>query len=118
MQATMVSVGNTIDFTNGGTALAAGTVHTIGGISGIIKSDVPANAKGTMHISGIARIVKTNANLNAVGALVYWDADGDPLGGTAGSGAAVTVSTSNGLLGRTIETAAADVGSVLVKLWG
>jgi predicted RecA/RadA family phage recombinase len=47
---------------------------------------------------------------------VYWDADGDPVGGTAGSGACTATSTDNTLIGKAMVAKASGGALVRVKL--
>jgi len=84
--------GNYIDYTNTGNAITAGTPTLIGGdIVGIPQGDIAAtNGTGAMQVKGIAKIVATTAVGN-IGDPVWWDSDGDPYGGTSGSGAATTL---------------------------
>ena len=46
----------------------------------------------------------------------YWDADGNPVGGVAGSGAVTNVATGNIRIGRFAEAAAAGDGVAVVEL--
>lgn len=47
---------------------------------------------------------------------VYWDEDGNPVGGVAGSGAVTTTSTANLYLGRAAEAAASGDALAVVEL--
>ena len=51
-----------------------------------------------------------------VGNAVYWDADGDPVGGTAGTGAATTTAAGNTYMGVAALAAAETAGTVRVRL--
>lgn len=66
---------------------------------------------------GVYDVVKANGAITA-GALVYWDEDGSPQGGTASSGAATTTSGSNTLLGKATQAAADTAEVVRVVLMG
>ncbi len=113
MQATFVQDGKTIDHTPS-VAVGAGTVVVRGRLVGIANNDIPANVKGALAVEGVFAMVKKNEEI-ADGAAVYWDADGDPYTGTAGSGAA-TGSVSDVLAGFAVGTAAATALTVNVKL--
>lgn len=52
-------------------------------------SDIAANVKGAVYIEGIFKI-QAAAVTGVIDTVVGWDEDGDPYGGTAGSGAATT----------------------------
>lgn len=85
MQSRTLSAGNRIDHTPG-SAVAAGTVIPIGSyLIGVADLDIPADKLGALDIMGLRISVKDNGDF-ARGDAVYWDADGDPYGGTAGTG--------------------------------
>lgn len=73
-------------------AVLSGTVVVLGGYIGIPVNDIAANALGSLQIEGIYKVPKTTAAW-LVGLPVYWNATGDPDGGTAGSGAANQLGT-------------------------
>jgi predicted RecA/RadA family phage recombinase len=103
-QATFVSLGNAIDYTPG-SAVAAGHVVVQSTLPGFARTPIPANALGSLGVAGIYDIVKVTGAINA-GVAVYWDVNGDPVGGTAGTGALTTTSTGNAYLGKTVRAAA------------
>ncbi|MEL6613939.1 MAG: capsid cement protein, partial [Bacteroidota bacterium] len=51
-------------------------------------------------------------------AKAYWDADGDPVGGTAGSGAVTNVATDNVFIGYFADAAADTDEEAVVHLTG
>jgi predicted RecA/RadA family phage recombinase len=114
MQAVLVSEGNLIDYTPG-SAVVAGQVVVQGSVVGIASGPIAANTPGALNTSGLYKVVKVVGAITA-GVNVYWDADGDPVGGTAGTGAVTTVSTGNTLIGWAIAAAASGDATVLVKL--
>jgi predicted RecA/RadA family phage recombinase len=71
-------------------AVTGGTLTQIGKLVGVPNQDVAANVLAGFRIDGIFAIVATS-DTGAVGDDVYWDADGDPVVGTAGSGACTTI---------------------------
>lgn len=75
-----------IDYTPAA-AVTAGDVVVVGGIAGIPANDIAANALGAIQTRGVFKVPKTTAAWT-VGLAVYWNATGDPDGGTAGTGAA------------------------------
>ena len=56
------------------------------------------------------------AGVIAEGTDIYWDADGDPVGGTAGTGCATTVSTDNTYMGKSVAAAGSSDETVRVRL--
>ncbi|MCL4198991.1 MAG: DUF2190 family protein [Phycisphaerales bacterium] len=103
-QATFISQGNAIDYTPG-SAVAAGQVVVQSTLPGFAHTPIAANALGSLGMAGIYDIVKVTGAIDA-GVAVYWDANGDPVGGTAGTGALTTTSTGNAYLGKTVRAAA------------
>ena len=59
---------------------------------------------GVLATMGIFDVAKASEEI-ASGAEVYWDRDGTPVGGTAGSGAATTTATGNTYMGTAIRGA-------------
>lgn len=49
-------------------------------------------------------------------AIVYWDADGDPIGGTSGAGGCTATSTANIRIGRCVVAAASGDARVIVEM--
>jgi len=103
---------------------AAGDVVLLGTIPAVVKRDIDfsENPLGTVTIGAAGEVwmVPQKAEIIADGAAVYWDPTGDPVTGTAGTGAATGTATDN-LIGTaaavqmngTTDTAATD-GYVLV----
>lgn len=118
MQATRISEGRAIDYAPVAD-VTAGTVVVQGTLVGVPGNDIVAKANGTrfgaLAIEGVFNVVKATGAITA-GAGVYWDADGNPLGGTAGTGAATTVSTSNTFMGYATRAAAETDTTVQVLL--
>jgi len=111
-QARRISAGQQFDHTPVAD-VAAGAVVIVGSVAGVAARPIAAGTLGALELEGIFDIVKVNGVI-AAGSIVYWDADGDPQGGTAGSGAATTTSTSNTFLGYTIADAGATDETVRV----
>ena len=110
-----VSDGNVMSFV-AGADYSTGDVVVVGSIVGVALADVDNGDTGTMAVGGERTVPAATAEITA-GAKVYWDADGDPVGGTAGSGAATATSTApNVLMGYAIATKAAGGGTVKVLL--
>jgi predicted RecA/RadA family phage recombinase len=104
---------NVIDYTPG-SAVSVGDVVVIGTILGIAHQDIASGALGSLAIDGgIYDVVKITGSISQW-TLVYWNATGDPVGGTAGTGAATTTAGSNNLLG--IAIAAAGSSDTTVRI--
>lgn len=93
----------------------SGQVVVVGSLVGISMTDVPDGSSGQLAVEGVFDVPAATAEIT-VGAPVYWDADGNPVGGTAGSGAATATDTANTLMGHAIAAKAATLGTVRVKL--
>lgn len=84
-----VSQGESIDYTPG-SAVAAGDVVVLGTrLVAIAIHAIAANVLGALCTRGFFKVPKVTGSISA-GAALYYDADADPLGGTAGSGAFTT----------------------------
>jgi len=113
-QAQFVHIGDAIDHTPAAD-VAAGDVVEVGTLPLVARHDIPAGALGSLAMKGVFDVVKATGAIT-VGALVYWDNDGDPVGGVADSGAATTTPTDNNVMGRAVAAAASADETVRVKL--
>jgi len=113
-QATYSHIGNTIDYTPA-SDVEAGQVVVVGNLVGVASRPIASGELGAIAVRGVFDVVKANVAISA-GDAVYWDADGDPVGGEAGSGAATNVSTDNTFMGYAVADAAAADGTVRVTL--
>lgn len=114
-QANYVQDAGAIDHTPG-SDVAAGDVVLLGNGVGIAKRAISSGVLGTLHTEGvfdIAAVTDAMTDDNRI----YWDPDGDPVGGTAGTGAA-TESQLGVYLGRAIGDKAAAGTTVRVQLVG
>ena len=109
-----VQDGRVIPFT-AAADVVSGQVVVVGSLVGVSLADVANGATGQMAVEGVFDIPAATAAINA-GAAVYWDADGDPVGGTSGSGAATATDTANTLMGYALATKGSGGGTVRVKL--
>ncbi len=66
-------------------------------------------------MAGIFDVAKAAVAFTA-GAAVYWDADGNPVGGTAGSGAATTAASGNKFMGFAVAAAGETASTVRISL--
>jgi predicted RecA/RadA family phage recombinase len=81
-----VESGDRIDFTPASAVTAGDLVDLGGGLIGYTDNDVAANQLGTASLNGIRRGVKSTGAIPK-DQMVYWNPTGNPIGGTAGSGA-------------------------------
>jgi predicted RecA/RadA family phage recombinase len=102
-QARFIQEGEAIDYTPA-SAVAAGAVVVVGAHVGITKNPILANALGAIAIEGLFDVVKVTGVIND-GAAIYWDADGNPLNGTPGTGAATITSAGNTFMGFAVGAA-------------
>ena len=98
--------------------LSSGDVVVVESRVGVVLDDVASGDDGV----GIFGTDPLGVDMpKATGAIakharVYWDEDGDPVGGVAGSGAVTTTATANLYLGRAAEGAAAGDALAVVEL--
>lgn len=102
--------GEIIDYTPG-SAVLAGTVYVLGNLVTIVPRDIAADEKGATATRGIFNVPKDNSDVSA-GDTLYWNASGDPYGGTAGSGAFTKTVGSNKIAGHALEAAGTTTGDV------
>jgi len=108
--------GDVVDYTPSAAKSGGDVVQLDDGRAGIVLNDIAAAALGAAAVEGIARIEKAQVAM-AVGDRVFFDEDGDPYGGTAGSGAATDLPDDGDFyVGRLFEAAAATATHCLVIL--
>jgi predicted RecA/RadA family phage recombinase len=108
-------IGDTFDYTPGA-AVAAGTVLVLGTtIVTIVPVAIAATDRGSTALRGIFNVPKDASNV-AAGDALYWNATGDPYGGTATSGAFTKTVGSNVFAGIALEAAGTTTGDVDMML--
>jgi len=112
-QAKRVASGAAIDYTPS-SAVAAGQVVVLNSLIGVAARPIAANELGALDLEGLFEVVKVNGQINE-GAALYWDADGNPQGGTAGTGALTTTADSNPFFGFAAAAAAAGDETVSAR---
>ena len=112
--AKFIQKGDAIDYTPGAN-VAAGSVVVIGTLVGIADRAIADGELAAISLAGVYAIEKITGAITA-GAYVYWDADGDPQGGTAGTGGLTTTKADGVFAAIAIAAAAETDGTVLVKL--
>lgn len=116
-QATYYADGDAIDYTPSGAKSAGDVVVISTRLVGVVVTDLIASQKGALQIEGIFKVAKVTGAISQ-GAPVYWDADANPVSGTAGSGAATATATNNAYMGVCTESALSGDTTVKVKLRG
>lgn len=86
--AVMFSAGDKINYTPG-SAVTAGDVVVIGNTAMVAEKDISASALGSLALGGMWKVPKKTGAVVA-GNDIYWDPAGDPVTGTAGTGACHT----------------------------
>lgn len=107
--------GNVVSYT-AAAAVSIGDVIVQGNLVGIANHDAATGETVALDVTGVFTVPKDNSNLSSVGRPVYWDADGDPVGGEPGSGAFTATATGNTFAGWNLEIAGAEAGSVRILL--
>ena len=111
--------GDFIDYTPS-TVKVAGEMVETAGRAAMCATAIAASALGAAQIKGIVK-VKAAAVTGNAGDVVGWDEDGDPYGGTAGTGAATTALADADFLIGTLTaalTATAGVAKVELNTYG
>lgn len=98
-----------------GAAVLSGQVVVVGALVGVALVDIPDGAHGNLGIEEVYSLPKTTAAI-AHGVDVYWLTTGDPVGGTAGTGALTTAADGATPAGRTFAPALEGSATVMVKL--
>lgn len=111
MQAKYLQKGVSVDYTPV-SAVSAGQVIVTNSHIRIAIIDIAAAVLGALCCEGLFEVAKDNSNIGD-GVALYWNATGDPVGGTAGTGALTTTASSNPFFG--FAEAAAGTTATVVK---
>lgn len=98
--------------------LSSGDVVVVQGRVGVVLDDVKSGDDGVAIFGTDPRGIDMPKATGAVAkhAKVYWDEDGNPVDGDAGSGAVTTTASGNLYLGRAAEPAASGDALAVVEL--
>lgn len=105
--------GESIDYTPG-SAVYGGDIVVVGTIPMLVLTDIAASAKGSVKATGVWKVPKKTGAV-VIGDAIYWDADGDPVTGTAGTGAASTTGTDGYKIGDAVLASASGDDFVYVR---
>lgn len=107
MVANFVYKGDALDYYNtGDAAIAAGDVITLVTRIGVAGTDIEVGKKGSVNVTGVFALPKTDTAEIAQGTAVYWDGSG------------ITATEGDTPAGYAAETSAADAATIEVKLLG
>lgn len=98
-----------------GSALTSGQVVVTGALAGVSLGDYEIGETAEIALEGVFTIPKATGAIGH-GVPVFWDADGDPIGGTAGTGAATATAAANRLVGYAFAAALSGDATVAVLL--
>lgn len=111
MQSSISQCLDSVQYTPG-SAKSAGDIVQDGMLFGPVVTDLAASERGAQHVLGIVKLPKVDSLAIARGARLYWDADGNPKSGTAGSGAITTDDTKGECVAIAVEAAASGDANV------
>lgn len=69
----MLREGNSVQWTNGGSAVVKGDVVVLGDCIGVAGMDIAASAIGTVYIEGVFALPKVDAAVIGIGEALKWD---------------------------------------------
>lgn len=110
--------GDSLNYLNEtGATILSGSPVLVGATLGVAFGDIADDAEGVLAIKGVYELPKATGAIGQ-GALVYWDADGNPVAGASQTGALTTTANGNTLAGRAYAAAGSSDATVLLKLVG
>lgn len=115
-----IAEGKRLTYNNAGAALVSGQAVAVSAhLIAVALVDIPTGGSGAVAVDGVFALPKA-AEALALGERIYWDADGDPVGGVAGSGALTATATGNipaGVVYRAASESAVTVDCKLGAPW-
>jgi len=116
MAQTHIQRGKVMSWTNAtGSDVVSGQVVVVGTILGVAAGDIANTATGELLVEEVHALPKAAEEISQ-GAQLYWDADGNPVGGVTGSGALTATSSGNTAAGKAFAGAVSGDTSVNIKL--
>lgn len=116
MAKNFIERGDRIRISASGGAISSGDLVMVGDLAATALEDIADGAAGVAQTVGVFALAHKADEAMAQGAKIYWDADGDPLVGEAGSGCLTAAATDNKYVGIVWRAAAQADASVRVKL--
>lgn len=115
MAKNLIQTGKTIDITASGDK-KSGELAMVGDLAVVCAVDIADGKSGAAYAEQVFAVnAKANVAINQ-GEDLYWDPDGDPVDGEAGSGCLTNVATGNQYAGKAWAGASAGASSVRIKL--
>ena len=99
-----------------GADIKSGDLVLVEDLAVVALVDIAMGGIGNCAVDEVWELSAKAGEAIAQGAKLYWDADGDPQGGTAGTGCITATATGNQYIGIAWADAAADSATVRVKL--
>lgn len=96
-------------------AISSGDPVLVGVRLGVAEGDIANGGTGVLAMTGVHTVRKATGAITQ-GAALYWDADGNPVGGASGAGALTTTSTDNTLAGYAFKAAGSSDTTVEIKI--
>lgn len=111
-----IAEGKILDYLNeSGSTILSGDPVLVGATLGVALCDIADDAIGSVAICEVFEIRKATGAVSQ-GALLYWDADGNPVVGASGIGCLTTTDTANVYAGRAYAAAESADATVQIKL--
>ena len=98
-----------------GTGVLSGQAVVVGSLVCVALVDIPNGGIGELATEEVYYLPKA-AEAITQGAKLYWDANGNPVGGVAGSGCLTATATDNTYAGVAFAPAASGAATVDIKL--
>ena len=111
-----VQEGKKMNWTNGGAAaVVSGQAVVVGTLVGVAETGIAVGEVGVLVVAEVWSLPKATEAITQ-GAKLYWDANGNPVGGVAGSGCLTATATDNTYAGVAFAPAASGDATVDIKL--
>ena len=110
-----VQEGDVINWTNGGSAVVAGTVIVIGQILGVALVDIAGGATGSVAIEGVFSVPKVSGAVIAAGESLVWDVSAGKFDDNLATPATGDIS---GAAAVAVEAAGNTITTIKVRLTG
>jgi predicted RecA/RadA family phage recombinase len=82
----------------------------------VALGDIADDESGELAVAEVFEVRKAAGEALTQGSKLYWDADGNPQGGTAGTGCLTATATDNTYAGVAFAAAGATAETVAIKL--
>lgn len=110
-----IQVGRVMDVTAPSGGYVSSQAVAVGDVLGVASIDAAEGENCTVSIDGVYSLPKTTGAISQ-GVKLYWDPAGDPVGGTAGSGALTATAGALKVVGIAFNAAASGDATVNIRL--